>query len=301
MKTTNLSVLSPILLGALLAGCASTGESAGRDQMTGNVGNYPPPASDLQRVRLGVPAFIVAEGVEQKVSPLAADQITTLCMNSQRFDVIERAQLDQMLKEQSLEGVVTAGELARPAQVRGIEWLLLGKVTSLRVKQTQTGSDFNLGSIPIPGAGGAGLGLFGIDNKDTNVKVECGVDLRLVDPATGQVVIADFSEFDRTDKASAMGLQILGGRIGADASIHVDADDQGRILRLALDECVRKMLPKIDRALRARAPNATTAAMASDGKPGAENHNSAGQFCSHCGAKVAKDAKFCAGCGQKVE
>lgn len=298
MQSTTTRVPFPLFLAAVLGACASTGESASRDQMTANVGLYPPPASDLQRVRLGVPAFTVAEGVEQKVSPLAADQITTLCANSQRFDVIERTQLDQVLKEQSLEGIVVGSEIARPAQVRGVEWLLLGKVTSLRVKQTDTGSSFNLGSIPIPGAAGQGLGLFGINNRDTVLKVECGVDLRLVDPSTGATVVADFSEFDRTDKASAMGLQILGGRVGAEAAIQVSEDDQGRILRLALDDCVRKMLPKIDRALRQRMPTATTAAL-----PGttAKETPAAGAFCSSCGGKLAQAAKFCAGCGQKVE
>src|SRR5712671_3961516 len=192
---------------------------------------------------------MVNEGVEAKMSAIAADQITTLCANSQRFDVIERAQLDQLLKEQSLEGIVTGGELAKPAQVRGIEWILLGKVTSLRVKRSQTDSSFNLGSVPVPGSRGA-LGLFGLKNDDVVLKVECGVDLRLVDPSTGKTVVADFSEFDRTDAASAMGLQILGGNTGSGANIQVNADDEGRILRLALDDCMRKLLPKVDRALQ---------------------------------------------------
>ena len=36
----------------------------------------------------------------------------------------------------------------------------------------------------------------------------------------------------------------------------MDEDSQGKILRLALDECMRKMLPRIDRVLKARSAKA---------------------------------------------
>jgi len=188
---------------------------------------------------------------------------------------------------------VKGSELVQPAQVRGVEWLLIGKVTSLRVKRTATGSSFNLGSVPVPGAFGAALGLFGVGNSDTALQVECGVDLRLVDPTTGAVLVADFSEFDRTDSASAMGLQILGGKTDSNASIELGADDQGRILRLALDDCLRKMLPRIDRALQQRAhgPAGADAIAAVD----------TASFCSGCGTRLATGAQFCTGCGTKVK
>lgn len=248
----NTATRTVLLLSVLLPGCASTHQSAGRDSLTAHVGVYPPPASDQPRARIAVPAFLVADGVEAKIAALAADQLGSLALNTMRFDVVERSQLDQLLREQGLEGIVRADEMAQPAQVRGVEWLLLGRVTSFRVVQNETGSTFNLGSIPVPGTHGA-LGLFGVGNRDVELKVECGVDLRLVDPSTGATVVADFSEYDRTDGASAMGLQVLGGQVGANADVRIGDDDQGRILRLALDDCIRKMLPKVDRALQQRA------------------------------------------------
>ncbi len=298
MNPLTITVLTCSLL---LGACASTAETAGRDQLTANVGIYAPPIPGAATVRIGVPAFKVADGVEAKVSPLAADQIVSLAANSQRFEVIERAQLGQLLQEQNLEGIVTAGELSKPAQVRGVEWLLLGKVTSLRVKQSQTGSSFSLGSVPVPGTYGA-LGLFGIDNKDVVLKVECGVDLRLVDPTTGQTVVADFSEFDRTDKASSMGLQILGGNVDSNAVVQLGEDDQGRILRLALDDCLRKMLPKVDRLLQQRGKQDVAGAKptgAIDGTDSAMPKQA--QFCSGCGQRLLPGAKFCAGCGQPAK
>ena len=158
------------------------------------------------------------------------------------------------------------------------------------------------GSVPVPGTYGA-LGLFGVGNQDVALKVECGVDLRLVDPTTGQTVVADFSEFDRTDTASSMGLQILGGNVDSNAAVQLGEDDQGRILRLALDDCLRKMLPKIDRLLQQRgkqsaAGQSPTGATTEDTSPTVPK---LAQFCSGCGQRLAPGARFCAGCGQPAK
>jgi curli biogenesis system outer membrane secretion channel CsgG len=287
----------PLLL-VLAGACASTSQSAGRDSLTAMVGLYPPPPPDLQRVRVGVPQFQANEGIEPKLTVLAADQASTLAANTQRFDVVERAQLGQLLQEQGLEGIVVGSELAQAAQVRGVDWLLLGKVTSLRVKQDRTGSSFDFGNVPLPGTSGM-LGIFGVENQDTVLKVECGVDLRLVDPATGLTVAADFSEFDRTDAASAMGLQILGGNAQGQADVQVSEDDMGRILRLAIDDCLRKLLPKVDRAMQQRQAAAQPAVAAAASAPAAAPP-AAAAFCSQCGTRQGAGAKFCAGCGAAV-
>lgn len=233
--------------------CVSSGESASGDSLTAHVGTYPPPPSDIQRVRVGVPQFQVAKGVTDEVTELAADQITTLLVNTERFDVIERAQLDQLLKEQNLEGIVKGGELAQQAQVRGVDYLLIGKITNLRVKGEKSGRSFGLGHLPIPGAAGGAIGLFDYNNKSSKITVDCGVDLRLVDPTSGAVAVAQSSDYKKTDSISAMGIDILGADANAEAELTIDADNKGKVLRLALDDCVRKMLPKVDRTLVARA------------------------------------------------
>lgn len=266
MREPNVLTLSLLLLAGA---CASTSESAGRDHLTEHVGRFSPPAGDLVRARIGVPQFRVqGKNAPANAAQVAADQLTTLAMGTQRFDVIERAQLDLLLKEQGLEGVVAGSELAKPAQVRGVDYLLIGRITNLRVKRASTGTSFNLANVPIPGAQGA-LGLFGIKNRDKQVKVECGVDLRLVDPSTGQTAVADFSEFDRTENAGAFGLQILGGDITAESDLQISEDDYGRILRLALDDCLRKMLPKVDATLRQRNAAATATPTVADAAPAA--------------------------------
>ena len=104
------------------------------------------------------------------------------------------------------------------------------------------------------------------------MKVECGVDLRLVDPSTGSILDASFSEYTRTDKASSFGVQVLGVGAKADAEIEMSEDDRGLILRLAFDDALRKMLPSLDRKLRtlAREAQAQAASAAPAAAPDAE-------------------------------
>lgn len=284
------------------AACTSSSESANRDQMTAHVGIYEPPPPGLQRVRVGVPPFQNGPKVTGDMSDVAADQMVSLAANTDRFDVIERNQLDQLLKEQSLEGIVRSSEIAQPAQVRGVDYLLYGKITNFRIKAEKTQKGFNLGSVPIPGTRGA-LGLFDINDKNSRIQVDVGVDLRLVDPSTGSVAASNFSEYQRVDSLGSMGVSVLGSNAKADAELEVDADSQGKILRLALDDCLRKMLTKVDRTLQARAKaNAPAAGAPAAGAAEAvpAGGPSASKFCSGCGKPLKADAKFCADCGTKV-
>jgi curli biogenesis system outer membrane secretion channel CsgG len=242
-----------------LYGCSHSGESASSDTLTQGVGVYPPGPSGVYQPRIGVPPFAVQAGEgfhgsnEAALNDLAADQMTTLVDQTDRFRVIERAQLQQLLKEQSLEGIVQPGAMARQGQVRGVDYLLLGKVTNLRVKEEATGNTFNFGDI------GGQVGGAAVSNSSTKITTECGVDIRFVDPTTGEIMASNFAEYNRTDSASSMGLALLGASANSNAEIELSDDDKGRILRLALDEALRKSLPKIDKWLLNQPPRPVVA------------------------------------------
>lgn len=285
----------PLVALTTLAACQTTGESAGKNELANDVGTYSPPPAGLVRPRVGVPPMGVGSDASAGMEVLASDQLSTLLVRTDRFDVVERGQLQMLLDEQDLEGIVSEGELARPAQVRGVDYLLLGKVTNLRTKATRTGSNAGLGQV---------LKVFGaldVDSEQIEMRVDCGVDLRLVDPSTGSVLEASFSEYTRTDKASAFGIQVLGVGAEADADIEMSEDDRGLILRLAFDDAIRKMLPTLDRKLLARSRElqveqaAVAAELASE-----DATTSKVAFCSACGTQAAEGAAFCTGCGQKV-
>ena len=239
-----------IVLSALaIVGCSSTKESASRSDLTKDVGIYPPPPSGIATPRVGVPPFSVQATGKMAggdLDSLAADQCTTLLDQTGRFKVIERAQLKKLLDEQGLEGIVRSGELAKQANVRGVDYLLIGKVTNLRFKTEKTGNNFGLAQV----TGMFNTGGADVNNKQTVITTECGVDLRLVDPSTGELLTSMFSDFKRTDSAKSMGVSILGANAQSNADIQLSEDDKGQILRLALDDTIKKMLPKLDRKLK---------------------------------------------------
>src|SRR5688500_5826824 len=241
-------LMSLALAAGFGAGCASSKETAGRDTLTENVGRYEAPPSNTAKPRVGVPPFNVKTGAGfsggNDLNDLAADQMTTLLDASERFSVIERTQLTKLLDEQNLEGIVTPGEMAKPAQVRGVDYLLLGKVTNLRVKKEDKSRGFGLAQV------GGLIGGADVKKKDVVITTEAGVDIRLVDPTTGEVLLSNFSEYKKTDEAGAFGLDVLGASAEADANIQIDEDDKGKILRLALDDALRKSLPKLDKFLK---------------------------------------------------
>src|SRR5438270_10351499 len=116
-------------------GCkSSTSESYGADEKAKNIGTFSAAPSGVYKPKVGIPSFTVKStgGIEGNLDALAADEMSTLLYQTGRFKVIERGQLQKLLDEQNLEGIVKPGELAKTGQVRGVDYLLLGKVTNLR-------------------------------------------------------------------------------------------------------------------------------------------------------------------------
>ncbi len=238
------------LTGMMMASCTSTSSSYSADRETEAVGEYGVAPRNVERPRAGVPDFDIQDNdLGKNAAAVAADQLTTLLINSGRFRVIERAQLDQVLEEQNRESV-RSDEKAKKKQVRGVNYLLIGKITNFKLQRVEQGSDLGVGQVDLPGDGG--FGGLDVSKDETVVKANVGVDLRLVDPETGEAFLADSSDFTRVNKASSMGVEVLGSGAESDSNLQIKKDNQGKILRLALDDTLQKMMPKIDRMLRRR-------------------------------------------------
>jgi hypothetical protein len=135
-------------------------------------------------------------------------------------------------------------------------------VTSFRVKADKTESSIEAGGLTSLLGGRLAGGPSGYNQKKTNLKTQLGVDLRIVEPTTGKLLVSKFSEFDRTDSAESLGISILGFGTQNDAEIQVTEDDAGRVLRLAFDDAIKKMLPELDAKLAAAGRRPTGAASA---------------------------------------
>lgn len=302
----------------LLTGCATTGETAQRDKVTQNIDNFSAPPSGVDRLRVGVPPFetndkdIFGYSVTgNELSQMAADQMTTLMFKTGRFIVVERAQMNQLLREQNLEGIVKDGELAKMGQVRGIDYMLLGKITNFRIKREDTSTDYGVGGRVanelLDGITG------GFRKNTTRITTEVGVDIRLVNPETGEVKMAEFSEYERTDTADSMGIRLAGLSGGGNSAVQIGQDDAGQVLRLAFADALQKAMPQIDRVLiedsrgktggAAAVSSAVTPLVSPAASPSSLNageQSTPAAFCGNCGNKLNGASKFCPSCGTKV-
>ena len=233
--------------------CATSGTQGRTDSVTQHVGQYSSPVPGLGRMRVGVPDLKVSsQAGPASLGGAMADVLTTLAFQTGRFDVVERASLDALLAEQDLEGIVLEDERAEMGVIRGVDALLLGKITDLRAKTVRKDRGFGLGNLGIKELGRY-AGTLDYSREEVELQAECGVDLRLVDPSSGTVLAAHFGSYSLVDSASAIGLQLAGFGSKAAADLQLTDDDRGKVMRLALDNAMRKILPDVDARLQSRA------------------------------------------------
>ena len=290
-----LTVLSLIVL----AGCGtSSEEKVTRDKMP-DVGNYPPPpAGATTRLRAGVMEFEDKTG--QKVADAAGEQLETLALSSKRFNLIDRMAMKKLIKEQSLEGIVDPAELAKSGKIRGIDYMFVGSVTNFSLKTEKTANHGGALDRVVPG-----LAPVKIDTSKTVITTDIGVDIKLINTTTGEIVSKEFGEVKKELSASAWGVRVLG--IGGDAknNVQVDKDSQGKLMRYAVDEALRKMLPNIDDKISHPAAQVCPKCK-TEFAPGSNFCTKCGTGaeavkCAKCSTALELNAKFCGKCGTKVE
>jgi len=120
-----------------------------------------------------------------------ADQLATALIKTGRFVVVERQALSEVLSEQELgqTGIIKKETSAKVGQVLGAQILIRGAVTEF--EQAESG-------------GGAGIGFrgFNIGGKSSNAHV--GIDIRLIDATSGQVL----TSHNAVGKAESSGVAI---------------------------------------------------------------------------------------------
>jgi curli biogenesis system outer membrane secretion channel CsgG len=250
MRFCRSAVLAILAVGLMVVtiGCVKSTETAGENKLAVEIGKYPPPPEGITKPRVGCPPWWNRAGTKKdqlEIGCEAADQATTLMFKTKRVRVIERAQLPQLLKEQALEGIVKPQEMAKTGQVRGVDLLMYGKITNFRVKTEEGETGFGLGRIGAGRYGGI-FGLLDFRKSRKEVTVDIGVDIRLVNPTTGEIVCAEQSEYRRKDSLRAFGFDILGAGATAKAKMKVEKNNRGLLLRLAIDHAIKKMLPDLD-------------------------------------------------------
>ena len=159
----------------------------------------------------------------------AADELATQLVQSGKYTVIERAQLDAILQEQNLgaSGAVTPATAAKVGKLLGVQLILTGSITAFSIKRT---------SVALRGIGG------------TYSNAESKVDARLVNTDTGEVMVV----------AVGQGNKRMGGGyfkgVGAEQTF-----DQGAAQE-ALRPAVEQVVVKLDAISPGRLQSMTPAA-----------------------------------------
>lgn len=181
-------------------------------------------AGDLSglKKRIAVINFEDKSGYGHNIGSGIADMLVTSLVESDKFMVIERAELEEVMKEQALgmSGAVTPQSAAKVGQLLGVETIVTGSISEFGDKQKKVGG--GLGSL------GASLGL-----KKTTARV--AVDIRLINVNTGEITMAKSA----VGEDNSTGLDKVGF---ADIDFHNsntwDKTQLGKASRKAINECV---------------------------------------------------------------
>jgi len=148
-----------------------------------------------------------------------SDMLTTALVKSGNYRVIERMELDKILNEQDFgqTGRITAQSAAKVGQVLGVELAVMGSVSEFGYKKGETG-----GAIK-------GIGI-GVSNQSATV----GIDVRMVNTSTGEILTA---ENVRKQKASK-GLKIRTRKLAFKDQKSFDESLVGKAAREAIESIV---------------------------------------------------------------
>jgi len=189
------------------------------------------PAHAWAKPRIGIPKFdhqlpSVGEGI--------ADILARELFKSGRFSVIERSELEALLSEIDFEQsrYVEAESAVPLGEVKGVDYLLIGKITAFGVKEKEVG----IGA----GSFGQSLGLGGL--KSEKKTAYASFDLRLVEVATGKVVFADTAEGEEKNR----GLAVAAGGPGWAAALDFSSDEfRETMIGRATYKAIGKVLLKL--------------------------------------------------------
>ena len=199
-----------------------------------------------------------------------ADMLSTALFHSNRYIVLERQQVGDVLREQDLgaAGRIKKGTEAPIGEIEGAELLITGAVTEF--EGAASGGGGGIGGV----GGTAGRILGGIAGGIK--KAHMAIDVRVIDTKTSRIVAATSVEGEATDFALGGALAgagsggALGGALGGWSKTPTE-----KALRLCIQEAVKFIVSKTPatyyhygasgQPVAAAAPTAPAAAVASTG------------------------------------
>jgi len=170
-----------------------------------------------------------------------ADMLATALFHTNRYIVLERQTVSDVLREQDLgaSGRVQKGTEAPIGQIEGAELLVTGAVTEFEGAQSGVGG----GVGGVGGLGTAGRILGGLAGGIK--KAHMAIDMRIIDTRTSRIVAATSVEGEATDFAMGGALAgagsggALGGALGGWSKTPTE-----KALRICIQEAVKFMVAR---------------------------------------------------------
>ena len=238
----NLCVLfcSALATMVMVGGCASGGPSLG------GYGDSPIET----KPRLGIYTFHT-EPDKDSIIPTtahgeyAADIAADMFEETGRFKVVRRKQLTTLLRDQKKTDMFKNEMLVQPAPIQGIDYVLTGSITGLSIKKEAKPLSFTQKTT--------GMFSKAASKKAVDVTVNCTVGLHLVDLKSGDEVVSNNSQFDRSGPAKSLGIDMMDSSTKF-GELPVTEQDRESVIKIAIDDAIKKSLEKMDRYLKSAEP-----------------------------------------------
>jgi curli biogenesis system outer membrane secretion channel CsgG len=191
--------------------------------------------------RVAVMDFSVKSGGGYELGKGMADMLTTALVKSGSFIVIERQELDKVMKEQALgqSGAVSPQSAAQVGKILGVELIIVGGVTEFGQKQSEIGGGSSSSSIPRPSLPFGASAPNRASVKTSTARV--GLDIRLVNSSTGEIIAAE----NVAEEESKAGLSAASSEFQFKNDPSFDNTLAGKAARKAIDKVVTLVSSKM--------------------------------------------------------
>jgi len=291
-----------VVLGCVhLVGCNGAKKPTEQEQFYPTPGRYTAAPLNATRPRVGIPVpdvqVVAGATPEARSGEDAADQLFWVADQSGRFNLIERERLAQMIEQQGMTGIIRPGALNRKGHLRGVDYLLICRISGLSISGVEQPSTVSVANAER---------LMHISTPPPRVTTTCRVEMRLIEPTTGAAAATVDDSFNRVCSPQAMGLNIPAP---VPTVLHLSDDQINAVLRVVLDDALRRLLPEADAVLTLPASTNPAAPDLAAGAPSATEliHGAATTqpaiakiHCPECGAEVSPDDEFCPNCGARL-
>jgi len=229
-------ILAWLLLAICLLcfGCVTPGEptaqvthSQGQSMREARTERY-----DGPKARIAVGDFQVkAAGATAQIGDGLREMLVTALFNSDRFIVLERQAIKDVLLEQDLgaSGRVKRQTAAPTGQLEGAELLVYGAVSEFQMGTSGGGLSIGLPKVPFRFGGGMS-------------NAHMAIDMRVVDTSTGRILFANRVEGKASDFNARIGTRIGGGSTTMPISLGgYKNTPMEKAIRVCIDTAVREL------------------------------------------------------------